>query len=153
MDKLSEQLVCKIVGECTLADIGRVRDALIAVHGDSADNMKLWDVWKAGLKRLEILEKPAAVERTPVPVEKYQTPEAPVPDLPASMLDYIVDAMVVMWSDGESFGYKDVRELLGENIPTWRWQKVPGRARELGYVMSVTGRTRYATWTIKKEAK
>jgi hypothetical protein len=158
MDKLSEQVVCKIVGECTLADIGRVRDALLAVHGDSADNMKLWDVWKAGLKRVEILEKPVKVETTvPVPPpEKFQPTArqkgtARIKKISPS--DYIVDAIVTMWLNGESFGFSDVCALLGERIPRWRWQDACNRARESGYIMTPSSRNRYAKWTIKKEGE
>jgi len=147
MDKLSEQVVCKIVGECTLADIGRVRDALLAVHGDSADNMKLWDVWKAGLKRLEILEKPVKADASAtVPVEKYQptgTRRNTVTDNP------LAEAVITMWADGEQFTWKDVIALVGET-PAWKWKIARDHIRKRGYTIATSHRNRYAKWTIKK---
>ena len=154
MDKLSEQVVCKIVGECTLADIGRVRDALLAVHGDAADNMKLWDVWKAGLKRMEILE-PAKVEaKAPVPFRKESIHEGAMTKIQKSAAALMDEILIPMWGDGkESFTRRDVFAILqGETKEKEQaWNSVRNLFAEYG--ISQTGKTAAAGYFFKKESK
>jgi len=153
MDKLSEQVVCKIVGECTLADIGRVRDALLAVHGDSADNMKLWDVWKAGLKRLEILEKPAKVEAGPVVKERKARRWSRKNTVNSGKVDEIISVVTQMWMSGEAFSFTDIRSLTTSEITPAHWTVARDVLMHTGYTLVKTGVKQNTRWNIKKENK
>jgi len=152
MDKLSEQVVCKIVGECTLADIGRVRDALLAVHGDSADNMKLWDVWKAGLKRLEILEKPVKLEEKEevLPKERKTRRWGRKNTANSGKVDEIISVVTQMWMNGETFSFTDIRSLTTSEIKPAHWTVARDVLVHTGYTLTKTGEKQFTRWTIKK---
>ena len=140
MDKLGRQIVCKIVGEATLVDIDRIREALVAVYGDNAENIKLWEVFEAGLERKEILEKPAKVE-TPVPSPSVK---------PRTVTEEIAQCVIDMWPNGESFMLRDIHSLVGAGVTGNTWASARQVLNKMGYKTVLNGN---CSWTIKREGK